>query len=725
VQSFDDDVLFDAASAPRHAWLQSLKRRLRQVGSTLKLRLALGTLVLLWTGMALTAAHLSQVAAEQTLRDAAQREQDQARHAAAALGRRLAALQQAIALAATELQAGERQDDAEVAAFLERQHLLRAQLASLFAVRPDGSFVSFVDAAGARLPAQPIADRPYFQRLQSSGRAVVSEAVLGRVSGEPVVVLAHPWRWPDGRLGAVGGALRLASRDLLQDLLAYTGADDPQRVVTVVTDAAGTVLAHPHRARLLQPLGDLGLPADVEAALSADRAVAWSTDTHVVAAGVDPAAGWRVWRLLPREAALAPARAAQQRAQWVAAWAALALTALLTAFLHWQLGPLAALRRSAQALRDGAPQDAWPAVDGEIGEVVRTLRHVWAERTQVESFNQQVLERLHSVMAAAPVGLAFARHGRFELVSAECCALLGRGEEALVGQLTRHIFAANADYEAIGVAVGRAFEAGQPYVGEWRLLRTDGTEFWARLRARPVVPGEPAAGTIWSINDISDQVAARARLEHAALHDALTGLSNRKGFELQLSAVLARREEGHSAAVLMLDLDGFKPVNDTHGHAAGDAVLVAVAQALTSQVRASDVVARMGGDEFAVLLPACERAHALRVAEKARRSVAGIVLPWQGAQLRVGVSVGVAMLQAEHADGAQWLAAADAACYAAKRGGRNRVRSSQGDDVRAAATDAATAAARDAGAEADAVTRTGGTDAEEAGNVVSLRAVAR
>ena len=277
-------------------------------------------------------------------------------------------------------------------------------------------------------------------------------------------------------------------------------------------------------------------------------------------------------------------------------------------------------------------------------------------------------------MAACPVGLGFTRRGRFELVSEEFCRQIGRAEHELVGQPTQLVFASNEDHLAMRPQVRAAFARGEPYVGEWQLLRADGHVYWAQLRARPVDPDNIDAGAIWSASDISDQVQAREHLVHAALNDALTGVANRKGFEAAATRMLEAHATQHPASVVMIDLDHFKPINDSAGHAAGDAVLVAVAQAICAAVRTSDIVGRLGGDEFAVLLPRCTQAQAVVVAEKVRQAILAIALPWQGRVLGVGASLGVAEYGAAHAGVAQWLADADAACYAAKRGGRDAVR---------------------------------------------------
>src|SRR5262252_1462177 len=157
-----------------------------------------------------------------------------------------------------------------------------------------------------------------------------------------------------------------------------------------------------------------------------------------------------------------------------------------------------------------------------------------------------------------------------------------------------------------------------------------------------------------------------AALEARADTDPLTGLLNRRGFERELSRMLAQvKRHGTTAALIYLDLDGFKPVNDRHGHAAGDAVLTAVAVALTRAVRSSDVVARLGGDEFAVLLSHLTAADAQRKGRALEAVVAAATATHAGATLAVGAAAGTAWLLAGDAP-ADVLARADRAMYARK-----------------------------------------------------------
>ncbi|MBC7831513.1 MAG: GGDEF domain-containing protein, partial [Hyphomicrobium sp.] len=167
----------------------------------------------------------------------------------------------------------------------------------------------------------------------------------------------------------------------------------------------------------------------------------------------------------------------------------------------------------------------------------------------------------------------------------------------------------------------------------------------------------------------------RDALSWAATHDALTRVANRQSFESVLAEQLSERRRHESACALFIDLDGFKPVNDSAGHAAGDQLLKDVASIVRSRIRADDVVARLGGDEFGVLLRRCTLESALDIAESIRARVEAHTMQWDGARFQVRTSIGVVHIDAAFKDVASVIASADAACYAAKRSGRNAVRS--------------------------------------------------
>ena len=177
-----------------------------------------------------------------------------------------------------------------------------------------------------------------------------------------------------------------------------------------------------------------------------------------------------------------------------------------------------------------------------------------------------------------------------------------------------------------------------------------------------------------------ESALAQERLKQAGLTDMLTGVHNRRYFEHRCAIEVAQaRRHRHALACVFLDLDGFKAINDGHGHPAGDAVLRAVGQSIKAQLRAGDTIARYGGEEFVVLLPQAAGPQAREIAERIRAHVAARPVPVGAAEIAVTISIGLAMLGGELAGrdsaelAAQLVARADRALYRAKREGRNRV----------------------------------------------------
>jgi diguanylate cyclase (GGDEF)-like protein len=156
--------------------------------------------------------------------------------------------------------------------------------------------------------------------------------------------------------------------------------------------------------------------------------------------------------------------------------------------------------------------------------------------------------------------------------------------------------------------------------------------------------------------------------------DALTGVLNRRGFDEQLSAEFTRsRRYSRPLSLLLIDIDDFKQVNDALGHLTGDFVLASIAQALSASVRASDIVARQGGDEFAVVLPETDHVAAETVAEKLRSRSREHSMAHEGTELAATISIGVATLPAKDMSVHGLIEQADEALYAAKRAGKDRV----------------------------------------------------
>ena len=215
-----------------------------------------------------------------------------------------------------------------------------------------------------------------------------------------------------------------------------------------------------------------------------------------------------------------------------------------------------------------------------------------------------------------------------------------------------------------------------------QLRKRDGSTTSVHERAAPIRDSHgEVIGIVFVMRDITQERALAAQLLHQATHDALTGLANRREFEQQLGrAMVDQKSTGTDYALLYLDLDQFKVVNDTCGHAAGDELICQVSWAVKHELRAADVLARLGGDEFGILLANNAQAAALEVAESIRRRISELRFVWEGKVFSTNVSIGVLSLTESLATVGDALSAADQACYLAKDSGRNRVQFYRPDD---------------------------------------------
>lgn len=205
------------------------------------------------------------------------------------------------------------------------------------------------------------------------------------------------------------------------------------------------------------------------------------------------------------------------------------------------------------------------------------------------------------------------------------------------------------------------------YDEEYDLVRRrDGTEVPVEDRCTVLRgPHGEAAGLVLVLRDAT----SLRELARAASHDPLTRLINRAEFERRLQRLLARMRPGEAHALLYIDLDHFKAINDSHGHAAGDSVLRQVAECFAALVRERDTLARLGGDEFALLLEHCPFEHALAQAQRMRKAIETRRFAWEDQSFQLGASIGVVEIAPPQRDPSAVLTAADRACYAAKRHG--------------------------------------------------------
>ena len=294
-----------------------------------------------------------------------------------------------------------------------------------------------------------------------------------------------------------------------------------------------------------------------------------------------------------------------------------------------------------------------------IRKTERELREVWG--------------RFESAFDNAPIGMALiAMDGRWLQVNDALCRITGRTAEALKATTLSAI--THVDDVDIDARSLEQLLAGQlrSYQVEKRYRHAWGHGVWV-LVTKSIVRDEDRNPlyVVTQVQDISERKEMARHLEYVVDHDFLTGLFNRRHFERALATETARTARyGGSGAVLLIDLDNFKDVNDTFGHRAGDDVLKGVAGLLRQRLRHTDVVARVGGDEFAALLTQTDADHAQSVADEVVKALARETAVLADRSIRITASVGVAMFDGL-AD-VEVLAYADLAMYEAKETGRNR-----------------------------------------------------
>jgi diguanylate cyclase (GGDEF)-like protein/PAS domain S-box-containing protein len=207
------------------------------------------------------------------------------------------------------------------------------------------------------------------------------------------------------------------------------------------------------------------------------------------------------------------------------------------------------------------------------------------------------------------------------------------------------------------------------------LIRRDNREFAVEISAAPICDrSNQAIGSVLTFRDVTKARTLAQQLTWQAKHDSLTGLMNRREFELHLKHAIENvRIHGGKNALLYIDLDQFKVVNDTCGHQAGDRLLKQLTSVVQTRIRTTDTLARLGGDEFGVLLADCTLDTASRIAENLRQAIRDFRFIWQDRVMSVGVSIGLAEINGAAETLAAVMSAADVACYSAKDSGRNRV----------------------------------------------------
>ncbi len=382
------------------------------------------------------------------------------------------------------------------------------------------------------------------------------------------------------------------------------------------------------------------------------------------------------------------------------------LVFLFGTILQWILQrllttPITQMVTAARESSKGAASNFDETRNDEFGYLARFINHALDNLTQRQNEAVEALKRaqiseqaLFAEKERAEVTLHSIAEGVITTDELGCVQYMNPAAESLTGF---------PQSQAQGQPISRILQLKNEHDGQpaessvYTCLRTDrvaraftgrllmprlGEEIAIEENAAPIRDSDGRTiGVVLAFADVSQNRELTRKLSYQASHDTLTGLFNRREFEIRLRAALRAASENDTLVTLCyLDLDQFKLVNDTCGHVAGDELLRQLAQALKKELRDSDTLARLGGDEFGVLLQGCTLEDAGRLASKLRQAVREHHFTWEGKTFEVGVSIGVVPLSADTGGVTEALSAADVACYAAKDGGRDRVHVYEADD---------------------------------------------
>jgi diguanylate cyclase (GGDEF)-like protein/PAS domain S-box-containing protein len=357
--------------------------------------------------------------------------------------------------------------------------------------------------------------------------------------------------------------------------------------------------------------------------------------------------------------------------------------------------------------RDGS--GFWCRMTGRAlqpGDAARGTVWLFEDITEARRAGDEVRRSLAEqelILDNATIGIAFVRNRALQRCNRRLEEMLGYASGGLTGKSAQALHASREDFEEVGKESYAQLAKGEAHTEERQVRRMDGTLIWCKVVGRAIDPAQPHEGSIWIFDDVSaehetreqleravaertaelkaanarlgaeigDRREAEERAQHLADHDALTGLPNRRLLEDRLTQALALSQRNRKqTAVMFVDLDRFKAINDSLGHTVGDQVLQEVAQRLVKQLRIGDTICRIGGDEFVVVLPEAKRST--DAANVAAKIIETLSQPVRAAdrELTVTPSIGISVFPEDGRDAETLIRNADAAMYHAKESGR-------------------------------------------------------
>ncbi|MEK7711513.1 MAG: EAL domain-containing protein, partial [Pseudomonadota bacterium] len=345
---------------------------------------------------------------------------------------------------------------------------------------------------------------------------------------------------------------------------------------------------------------------------------------------------------------------------------------------------VAALKAEAEGRTDVAVPETSLQETRDLALAFEHMRH--EVRVRQDSLNTRE-QRLHTILDNTAEGIiTFDERGMIEGFNQSAEKLFGWVEDEVIGTSIALLISPEARENRDGYIehfMRAEIQRLIGHEGEVAGRHKDGSSFPMAIKISGMRL-ENRQKYIAMVSDIGERKALMENLRQLAEHDGLTGLYNRSYFQGEMERVVERvhRSEVANCALLYIDLDHFKYVNDTLGHAAGDKLLIEVARILTRRARKSDLVVRLGGDEFTVLMYDTKLEQVEKVADSFRRQLADFNFIYEGQSITIGCSIGVAVIEPSAQSPAEVMSRADLACHIAKRAGRNQVHLFVPDDAK-------------------------------------------
>ncbi|MDX1464266.1 MAG: diguanylate cyclase [Halomonas sp.] len=521
-----------------------------------------------------------------------------------------------------------------------------------------------------------ISHRAYARFMRHVQRPHVSDPFIGIVSGKPMVMMLVPRRDAQGRYtGFLGGLVEIDSSELFEGFKRLRLGDAGY---VVVATASGRLLYHPgQREEPLDSVGALNDPGLDRALLGWEGETLGETgqgrETLKAYRQIWPA-DWVVGVYLPMEQAYAPLASVMKRIAQRAWWALGLMLPLMGALIWLTLKPLTRLAQQIRELSLGRRRELEiPTRMTELRRVIDVFNALEQHRLQSLRDLQQREAFLRGILDASPQGMFVTdTRGRLTFINETLKELLNITPPIDLTAWAQRIH--DEDRTPMVEALRASLREQQDVVRQFRHVDEHGDTLWLEVHTTAIHVDGEFIGLVGAVRDITQRQHEDALRHWEAEHDPLTGLLNRRGFGRRLEEAFSAWEKtGTPSALLLFDLDHFKPVNDEGGHALGDSMLRRVAAAIDEETRSSDHAARQGGDEFALLLPGCEWPRAMSIAESLRARIEANGLEQHGRSWRVTVSIGVSTFQRGDASVEDAMRRADAASYRAKAQGRNAV----------------------------------------------------